>query len=157
MVDVSNYNKSSLLKKAKKHISNDRLNKAVSILIKFSEYLDIDRETCDSILLILNQFKNIKDREMKGLEVSSTEKNDFTKRLLDLVNYLQENFAAEPSDDFGSNINKSNPQNMQRLGIYTGISVVTLVAILIGANIILSIIIGVLAVILFWKFDIDIS
>ncbi len=158
MIDFLVENNTSLfLKKVRKCISKGESEKAIELLIQFSSRKDIDKNACNHILLISNQFESMKHREMKGLNVSYAEKNDFTKRLLDLVNYLQENFVVESNDDFVRNVDKSNFKNMQRLGIYTGISMVTLVAILIGANIILSIIIGVLAVILFWKFDIDIS
>lgn len=156
MIDSTIHNSSSFFNQVKKYISKDESNKAISLLIHFGKYQDVNKETCDNIFLISNQFENMMSREMKGLKVCSTEKNDFTKRLLDLVNYLQENFAAESSENLVRKIDKFNFKNIQRLGIYTGISVITLVAILIGTNIILSVIIGILAVILFWKFDIDI-
>jgi len=152
-------NKKHFLEQVKKHISKDRLDKAMNLLIQFSENQKLDSEAHNKILLLSNQLENIRHREILGLGVPTVEKNNITKRLLDLVSHLQEYQAinSEKNEPDINGIQIFKQVNKKQIGIYTvGIGSLITIALLLGLNAVLSILIGILIIVMIWKFEIEI-
>jgi len=148
--------KQHFFRQVKKHISKNRLDKAMNLLIQFGENEKLENEIQNKILLLSNQLENIKHREMAGLGVPVVERNSITKRLLDLVTYLQE-YQNENNRFNINNFIQSYKNNKRQMGFYTiGTVSFIVIALLLGLNAILSILLALLAALVISKLGIDI-
>jgi hypothetical protein len=152
-------NNDSFFKEVRTQISKDRIEVALNLLLEFCEHQELEEEFHNHLILLSSQFENIQQRISLGLEYSNVEKNNITKGLLDFVSRLQDKSVPNLKEK------KFNPKTNKRLleyrspsqiGVVTiGVGSLTIIAILAGVNVVLSIIIGVLISIIFLNVNID--